>query len=123
MNRCHSLFVRRGFCWLPAQTPGTAERLGVDEPSLNEEMKVLLADERVFGGVDAWALLFRSVCWLWPLGVLLSVPGVRWLGAKFYRFIANNRYCIGNACVTQHDLRLRCRKTLRNRHDAFFKFP
>jgi predicted DCC family thiol-disulfide oxidoreductase YuxK len=123
MNRCNNLFARRGFCWLSIQTPGMSERLGIDELSLGEEMKVLLADERVVGGVDAWALLFRSVWWLWPLGALLSLPGVHWLGVRFYHLIAINRYCIGNACVTQRDLCLRRRNTLRNRHDAFFKFP
>jgi len=123
VKRWNDLFARRGFCWLPLQTPGMAARLGVDESSLNEEMKVLLANERVVGGVDAWALLFRSVWWLWPLGALLHLPGVHWLGAKFYRFIAYNRYCISNACVTHRGLGFRRRKTLPNRHDAFFKFP
>ncbi len=117
VKRWNNLFARRGFCWIPLQTPGTAERLRVDESSLREEMKLLLASGQVLGGIDAWAVLFRSIWWLWPLGALLRIPGVRWLGAIGYRWIARNRYCIARRCEL-HD-----RKIHSHRHNAFFEMP
>lgn len=117
MKRFNRLFAQSGFCWLPAQTPGTAKRLGIEESSLREEMKVLLAGGRVVGGVDAWAALFRSVWWLWPLGVLLSAPLIHWFGEKCYRWIARNRHCLDGRCSLNNS------QTTQHRHAAFFEMP
>jgi len=92
--RWGGLFARHGFRGLPLQTPGTAARTGASDAELRAEMKLLLADGRVVGGAHAWAVLFRSVWWLWPLGVLIGLPGLRVLSAAAYRWIARNRYCI-----------------------------
>jgi len=92
------IFAKRGFDWVPLQTPGVAGRLGLSESALMEEMKLQLADGRVFGGIDSWIVLFRSVWWLWPFGVLLSLPGFYWLGQGTYRWLARNRYCFSGQC-------------------------
>jgi predicted DCC family thiol-disulfide oxidoreductase YuxK len=99
MRRWGGLFARRGFQWLPLQTPGTAARLGVTETQLLEEMWLQLADGRVASGVNAWAMLMRSAWWLWPLGVLLAVPGINAIARVVYRWIARNRYCFGGRCT------------------------
>lgn len=92
------IFDRRGFEWLPLQSPGAADRLGLPETALLEEMKLRLPDGQVIGGIDSWIVLFRSVWWLWPLGALLSLPGFHALGGGCYRWIARNRYCFGGKC-------------------------
>jgi predicted DCC family thiol-disulfide oxidoreductase YuxK len=109
------LFARRGFVWMPLQTPGTAQRLGVTESELRSEMKLLTADAHICGGVDAWARLFRSVWWLWPVGVLLALPGLRSIGAFAYRRVARNRHCPGGNC------RLHARAS--HRHRTFLEMP
>ena len=96
--RWGGLFARHGFAWLPLQTPGTPARTGASGDELRAEMKLRFADGRVIGGAEAWAVLFRSVWWLWPLGVLIDLPGVKVLSATAYRWIARNRYCISGAC-------------------------
>ena len=108
--RWGSVFALRGFEWRPLQTiihpscaplgegGGAAERLGIDDAGLREEMKLLLPDGRVLGGIDAWRVLFRSVWWLWPLGVLLALPGFHAIGAACYRWIARHRYRLGGQC-------------------------
>lgn len=121
-TRWGDLFARRGFSWLPLQTPGTTSRLGMTEAALREEMKLLHADGRVVGGVDAWAVLFRSIWWLWPLGALLGLPGVRWFGGVGYRWVARNRYCLGGNCkLTNRQLTDQSQN--HPRHSAFFKIP
>ena len=97
-TRWGGLFACRGFTWLPLQTPGTTARTGASEAELRDEMKLRLADGRVVGGAAAWAILFRSVWWLWPLGVVMAWPGVRVLSAAAYRWFARNRHCISGAC-------------------------
>ena len=121
-TRWGDLFARRGFQWLPLQTPGATERLGMMEAALREEMKLLRADGRIFGGVDAWAVLFCSVWWLWPVGMLLSLPGGRWFGGISYRWVARNRYCLSGSCELPNHHHLDQSQT-HPRHRAFLELP
>jgi len=93
------IFERRGFLWLPLQTPGTEARLGITESQLQAEMWLQLADGRKFSGVDAWSVQMRYVWWLWPLGVALAMPGLNALARAGYRWIARHRHCLGGACA------------------------
>lgn len=116
-TRWGGLFERRGFRWTPLQTPDAATRIGASDAELSAEMKLRLANGRVLGGADAWAILFRSVWWLWPIGVLIGLPGIRFLSAAIYRWIARNRYCLSGACE------LRNHPPTHHRHAAFFEMP
>lgn len=115
--RCGRFFARRGFVWQPLQTPGAAARLGMSEEVMREEMKLLRADGRVCGGADALAALLRSVWWLWPLGALMAVPGLRHLARLGYRWVTRNRYCFGETC------QLTAPPTRHHRTIVFFELP
>jgi predicted DCC family thiol-disulfide oxidoreductase YuxK len=98
-RRWGQVFERRGFVWLPLQTPGTAERLGITDQHLRAEMWLQLADGRTFSGVNAWNALLRRVWWLWPLGFALALPGFNTAARALYRWVAKNRHCLGGACT------------------------
>ena len=115
--RWGGLFERRGFHWLPLQTPDAPARTGASEAGLRAEMKLRFADGRVVGGAVAWAVLLRAVWWLWPLGVLIDLPGVRSVSAAAYRWFARHRYCISGACG------LRDHSSTHHRHTAFLEMP
>ena len=117
VTRWGGLFERRGFHWLPLQTPGVAARLGASDGELRAEMKLQLASGRVLGGVDAWKVLFRAVWWLWPLGVFLGLPGIRTLCTVFYRWFALNRHCLSGACGLPNHT------SPHHRHTAFLEMP
>ncbi len=99
MRRVRRLFETRGFHWLPLQSPGAAARLGVNEIAFATRMHVLTQRGGVFHNADALGILCRSVWWLWPLGVLLLVPGFRGLARLGYDWIARHRYCLGGQCA------------------------
>lgn len=122
VGRWGELFARRGFIWLPLQTAGTAARLRVSEADLLAEMHLLLPDNRIRRGVDAWAAMLRAVWWLWPVGVLLAVPGLRQIGAAIYRLIARNRYGFAGKCLLPNPPRHR---KSRHHHGAttFWEMP
>jgi predicted DCC family thiol-disulfide oxidoreductase YuxK len=98
-RRWGRIFERRGFVWLPLQTPGTAERLAITDQQLREAMWLELANGRKFNGVNAWAVLLRRVWCLWPVGFALALPGFNAAGRALYRWIAKNRQCLGGACA------------------------
>ena len=98
-QRWGKIFERRGFVWIPLQTPGTAERLGITETQLHTEMWLQLADGRKFNGISAWSVQMRRVWWLWPMGVVLALPGFKAVGRALYRWIAKHRHCIGGVCT------------------------
>jgi alginate O-acetyltransferase complex protein AlgI len=91
-------FERRGFVWLPLQSPGTAERLGITHDQLMTEMWVLPVHGQPINGVGSWIELMRHVWWLWPLAFFLGLPGINHVGQVVYRWVARNRYCIAGRC-------------------------
>ena len=98
-RRCGDILERRGFVWLPLQTPGAAEQLGITDDQLRSAMWLQLADGRTLSGVDAWSALFLRVWWLWPVGVLLQLPGFHAAGRMLSSWIARHRHCLGGACA------------------------
>jgi predicted DCC family thiol-disulfide oxidoreductase YuxK len=97
-RRWGRIFERRGFVWVPLQTPGTAERLGVAPELLMAEMWLLPAGAPPLSGVNAWIRLMRHVWWLKPFAVVLEAPGLTRLARAVYRWVARNRHCIGGQC-------------------------
>lgn len=108
-------FARRGFVWLPLQTPGTAARLHVTEADLRAEMRLQLADGTIYSGIHAWLVLLRSIWWLRPLAAVMALPPLGGLAATGYRWIARHRHCLGGRCAVNR--REPCR------HSAFFEMP
>lgn len=109
---------RRGFVWLPLQTPGTAERLGVTPEQLASEMWFLPAGAPALNGIDAWIGLLRHVWWLQPLAVAIGLPGIKRLAQAVYRWIARHRYCIAGRCRIPPPPSAHT-----ERHTAFLKLP
>jgi len=97
-RRWGRIFERRGFVWLPLQTPGAAERLGVVPERLMAELWVLPTGAAAQSGVDAWIELMRHVWWLKSLAPVLGLPGLKGLAQRVYRWIARHRHCIGGMC-------------------------
>lgn len=97
-NRIGPMFEARGFHWSPINSPTAATILGLSAGESPSEMKLRLADGSTCGGLEAWVILCRSVWWLWPFGVMISLPVLNWIAKEVYRWIARNRYCIGGKC-------------------------
>jgi predicted DCC family thiol-disulfide oxidoreductase YuxK len=105
-RRTRPLLERLGFRLSPLQSAdvrrggggggGPRPRLG-DDP-IPDENKLLLADGRVLGGVDAIAEIARRTEWGWPLWALARVPGVHALLQFGYGQVAKRRHCSENVC-------------------------
>jgi predicted DCC family thiol-disulfide oxidoreductase YuxK len=117
-RRWGPIFERRGFVWLPLQTPGTAERLGVTPERLLAEMWLLTPGSPPCSGVNAWMVLIRHVGWLRPLATVLGLPGIRRLADAVYRWTARHRHCLAGQCRLPPPPPSR-----RHRHTAFLELP
>ncbi len=98
VGRFRPLFEARGYQFLPLSNAATGPALDLAPNGLPREIKLLDSNGRWRGGIQVIARLLRSVWWLWPAGVLLSLPGFRSVGAWIYQGIAARRYQWGNAC-------------------------
>jgi predicted DCC family thiol-disulfide oxidoreductase YuxK len=103
--------------FVPLQAPWVRKRIGLDSAELMVEMKLLAANGQIHSGVDAWAVLFRAIWWLWPIGYFLTAPGIHWLAGCLYRSIARNRSNLGGRCKTGRQ------EPARHRHSVFFELP
>ncbi len=93
------LFRRRGFYFIPLQTPWVQERLGLKPNAPFEEMHVLTRDGHDLGGADALIFLARQIWWAWPFYVLSHLPGARPFADRTYRWIAAHRGCNHITCA------------------------
>jgi predicted DCC family thiol-disulfide oxidoreductase YuxK len=84
---------RRRIELLDLHDPTAAQRF----PQINREqamkwMQAVDSDGRIYSGADAWTRIglllpgWNVVAWI------LVLPGIRWLAAKVYAWIARNRY-------------------------------
>jgi predicted DCC family thiol-disulfide oxidoreductase YuxK len=85
--------ARRGFYFIPLQTPWVQERLGLQPGAPLEQMRVLTRENRNLGGADAVIFLAGRIWWSSPLQLVAKLPGVRGFLDRGYRWIAAHRGC------------------------------
>jgi predicted DCC family thiol-disulfide oxidoreductase YuxK/uncharacterized membrane protein len=91
--------VGRHFELMPLQTPWVRTRLNAPDSDLLDEMRLLLPDGKVFGGVNALIEISRHYWWTWPLRQLARLPGIKPLLRLGYQRIARHRSCAGGTCA------------------------
>jgi predicted DCC family thiol-disulfide oxidoreductase YuxK len=62
-----------------------------DEEILLVNIHGVTSSGKVVSGYQAYVQLFKSFLYTYPLGVLIGLPGISYLGQKTYNFIAGNR--------------------------------
>lgn len=67
--------------------------LGVTEEQTSEAVRWVALDGTARSGHEAIAAVLGRAGWLWRVaGRTLVLPGISWIAAKAYRWIADNRY-------------------------------
>lgn len=92
-SRFEPVFARRGFRFEPLQRKWVRECLNLTPEQALQEMRVLSADRRVFGGTDAVVFLGRQLWWAAPFASLARFACVRALLDRAYRWVAAHRTC------------------------------
>ena len=78
------------------------EAPGVSYSRALKEMIVVRPSGKIDGGYYAFRTIAKGLPSLWPVMVLMYVPGVSWVGSRLYKMFARNRYrfkaCDGDVC-------------------------
>jgi len=105
-------FQRHGFSIAPFQESWTHDMTGLTQETLSQAIHVITPDRRIYRGIELVRYLCSRVWWLVPFAVLLSIPGVKHLGAAAYGYIARRRSAISRACGLDARARLSSEKRL-----------
>ena len=70
----------------------------LDHDALMDRMHVVDRAGQVRDGAEAVRYLSRHLVMLWPLAVLLHIPGTMPLWQRLYRLVARNRYRLAGTC-------------------------
>lgn len=94
--------VRHAFDYFPYQDASSLLLAhGLDTERLEQELHLITPQGKVLRGFYA----VRRACWaaplLWPVALLLSLPGMGWPGTIAYRIVAANRRVFSQTCARQ----------------------
>lgn len=82
----------------------------ISHEQLMQQMYVVDPQGHARGGADAVRYLSRRIPFLWPLALLLHIPGSLPLWKRLYAFVARHRFSIAGSC-SDGECQLPSRKT------------
>lgn len=92
------ILEKRGFASVPLQEPWVSERVQLTHEELLRDMQLLLPDGELHSGPHAYRYMMRRIWWTWPVWLVSSLPGARWIFDRSYRAFADRRYRISATC-------------------------
>jgi predicted DCC family thiol-disulfide oxidoreductase YuxK len=92
------VFAKRNIAIAGLQEPWVRERLNISSDDLLHDIRLLTRENTVVSGADVYLQTARRIWWAWPFYALFSMPGFNALIHLGYRWFANNRHRISNAC-------------------------
>ncbi len=98
VRRCEVLLKHAGFGIASLQTSWVRDSLRIADGELTRDIRLMLREGTLLSGADAYLHLMSRMRWIWPLGLLLSLPGMRWLTWRIYERVNRNRFMISRIC-------------------------
>ena len=87
-----------GFGLAALQDPRVQALLALPPEDLLREMRVAMADGKIYGGAEAIVFLARQIWWGWPLYAAAKLPGVPRILDAGYTWFADHRTCASGFC-------------------------
>jgi predicted DCC family thiol-disulfide oxidoreductase YuxK len=72
--------------------------LALPPEDLLQEMRVVTANGKIYGGAAAIVFLSRQIWWAWPLYAAAKLLGVPRILDACYRWFADHRTCASGSC-------------------------
>ncbi len=89
---------RHGFAVAALEEPWVGEKLNMPYEEMVQDIRLLVADGRLFSGEDVYLQVTRRIWWAWPFYAVFSLPGFHWMIRTGYRWFARNRHFVSHAC-------------------------
>jgi predicted DCC family thiol-disulfide oxidoreductase YuxK len=89
---------KAGYDIAPLQAAWVRAKTGLEGPSVNRDILLLMKDGTLVHGADAYIFGMKRVWWSSPLGHLMDLPGMKQLTWVFYRWFNRNRFFVSNVC-------------------------
>ena len=97
-SRFERTLEKRGFGLAALQDPRVATLLGLPPDQLLHEMRVVTANNELYGGADAIVFLARQIWWAWPLFAAAKIPGLPRILDAAYHWFADPLHCSSSTC-------------------------
>lgn len=95
------IFKRIEFKTAQQHAAAYPELMGIDQKTLLTDLYALDNHKNIYHGVDTYRHILMKMGYLYPLGIILGLPGIYQLANRQYRLIADNRSrqaCTNNTC-------------------------
>ena len=89
---------RRGFEIAPLQADWVRDKLQLDDESLLQDLRLLLANGRQIQGADTYRYATKRIWWAYPVYLFSIAPLGRAVFDWSYRRFATHRHRISHAC-------------------------
>jgi predicted DCC family thiol-disulfide oxidoreductase YuxK len=96
------ILERHEFAVAALEESWVGEKLSMPYDELVRDIRLLMADGRLFSGEDAYLQVARRIWWAWPFYAVFSLPGFHWMIRVGYRWFARNRHFVSHACGLQN---------------------
>lgn len=90
--------ARAGFSIAPLQAAWVRETIAMPDSQRTSDIRLLLTDGTLVSGADAYIYCLKRMPYLRVFGMLLGLPGMRWLTWQVYRVVNHNRFLISRVC-------------------------
>jgi predicted DCC family thiol-disulfide oxidoreductase YuxK len=90
--------ARLGLDVAPLQSPWVADRTGLSQDVLLQDLRLLHRDGSLTSGAEVYREILRRLRWTYPLYLLSVMPGFRQVFNWAYRTFARHRMSISTSC-------------------------
>lgn len=87
-----------GFDIAPLQSEWVRGRIDLSDDRINDDLRLLLHDDQTLVGAEVYLHVMKRIWWAWPLGMFFSLPGLKQLFSKAYKWFNRNRFAVSKAC-------------------------
>lgn len=87
-----------GFAIAPLQSDWVQATIPLPFDTLTNDIRLLVNDGTLISGADAYIYGMKQVRCLRPLGLILGLPGLRWVTRSMYALFNKNRFAISKLC-------------------------
>ena len=98
VRRLGRIATQRGYRFTPLQRRWVKNRLALRTQPVPDEMLLLLPDDRLLAGVDAYLHLAARIWWAAPVVALAAIPGVKLVFRQLYAWFAAHRFELSRVC-------------------------